>query len=137
VRRVQVLCSVIHSSAMKPVSWRSTSRHRTHQANLVAAALADAEPCDAPDRGDRRSKLTQHADWIASRLAQTSELTLGEVRDELAGRGVPVSYASVWRMVRRLGLWHKKRTIFATEQDRLDVAIARGIWRAAQGISSK
>lgn len=36
-------------------------------------------------------------------------------------------------MVRRLGLRHKKRTIFATEQDRLDVAIARDIWRAAQG----
>jgi len=78
--------------------------------------------------GDRRSKLTDQADWIAERLAQASELTLGEVRDELAGRGVAVSYASV----RRLGLRHKKRTIFATEQDRPDVAIARDIWRAAQ-----
>lgn len=54
------------------------------------------------------------------------------MRDELAGRGITVSYASVWRMVRRLGLRHKKRIIFAVEQDRLDVAIARDIWRAAQ-----
>ena len=61
-----------------------------------------------------------------------SELTLGEVRDDLAARGFVVSYASVWRTVRRLGLRHKKRTIFAAEQDRLDVAIARDIWRAAQ-----
>ena len=62
-----------------------------------------------PMGGDRRSKLTGQAGWIAARLAQSSELTLGEVRDELAGRGVAVSYASVWRMVRRLGLRHKKK----------------------------
>ena len=62
-----------------------------------------------PMGGDRRSKLLEQADWITARLAQTSELTLGEVRDELAGRGIVVSYASVWRMVRRLGLRHKKK----------------------------
>jgi len=62
-----------------------------------------------PMGGDRRSKLTEHASWIADRLAQACELTLGEVRDELAGRGISVSYASVWRMVRRLGLRHKKK----------------------------
>jgi transposase len=62
-----------------------------------------------PMGGDRRSKLIGEADWIAGRLAQASELTLGEVRDELAGRGVKASYASVWRTVRRLGLRHKKK----------------------------
>ncbi len=62
-----------------------------------------------PMGGARRSKLTEQADWIADRLAQASELTLGEVRDELAGRGISVSYTSVWRMVRRLGLRHKKK----------------------------
>lgn len=75
--------------------------YRRHQQTQSHAALAMG--------GDRRSKLTKHADWIAARLAQTSELTLGEVRDELAGRGISVSYASVWRMVRRLGLRHKKK----------------------------
>jgi transposase len=74
--------------------------YRRHQRVQSHAALAMG--------GDRRSKLTQHADWIAAQLAQTPELTLGEVRDELTGRGVVVSYASVWRMVRRLGLRHKK-----------------------------
>jgi transposase len=98
--------------------------HRRHQRTQSHAAR--------PTGGDRRSKLTEHADWIADRLARTSELTLGEVRDELAGRSIVGSYASVWRTVRRLGLRHKKRTIFATEQDRLDVTIARDIWRAAQ-----
>lgn len=62
-----------------------------------------------PMGGDRRSKLTEHAGWIAERLAQASELTLGEVRDDLARRGIMASYATVWRTVRRLGLRHKKK----------------------------
>jgi transposase len=62
-----------------------------------------------PMGGDRRSKLTAQADWIAKRLAEASELTLGEVRAELAKRDIKVSYTSVWRMVRRLGLRHKKK----------------------------
>lgn len=75
--------------------------YRRHQQGQSHAALAMG--------GDRRSKLMDQAGWIADRLAQASELTLGEVRDELAERGVTVSYASVWRMVRRLGLRHKKK----------------------------
>jgi transposase len=62
-----------------------------------------------PMGGDRRSKLSGEAVWIAERLAQSCALTLVEVREELAQRGVPVSYTSVWRMVRRLGLRHKKK----------------------------
>lgn len=62
-----------------------------------------------PMGGDRRSKLTEHADWIAQRLASAPELTLDEVQGDLARRGVLVSYASVWRTVKRLGLRHKKK----------------------------
>ena len=62
-----------------------------------------------PTGGDRRSKLIGEAGWIAERLAQTPELTLEEVRRDLAGRGSAVSYTSVWRTVRRLGLRHKKK----------------------------
>ena len=62
-----------------------------------------------PTGGDRRSKLLEQAGWIGERLAQTPELTLGEVRQDLARQGVCVSYASVWRTVRKLGLRHKKR----------------------------
>ena len=62
-----------------------------------------------PTGGDRRSKLTGEAGWIGERLAEMPELTLEEVRRDLAGRGVAVSYASVWRTVRRLGLRHKKK----------------------------
>lgn len=62
-----------------------------------------------PMGGDRRSKLLEQAGWISERLAGTPELTLGEVRSDLAERGIRVSYASVWRTVRKLGLRHKKK----------------------------
>jgi transposase len=62
-----------------------------------------------PTGGDRRSKLTEHAGWIVERLTETPELTLGEVREDLAQHGIEVSYASVWRTVRKLGLRHKKK----------------------------
>ncbi len=62
-----------------------------------------------PMGGDRRSKLGGEAGWISERLAQSCALTLVEVREELAERGVLVSYTSVWRTVRRLGLRHKKK----------------------------
>ena len=61
-----------------------------------------------PMGGDHRSKLTAEADWIAQRLAAVPELTLSDVREELSGRGTEVSYASVWRAVKKLGLRFKK-----------------------------
>ncbi|MEH3101734.1 helix-turn-helix domain-containing protein, partial [Sphingomonas adhaesiva] len=75
--------------------WRRYRRESSHAAR--------------PMGGDRRSKLLDQAGWIGERLAEVPELTLGEVRSELAGRGIEVSYASVWRTVRRLGLRHKKK----------------------------
>jgi len=44
---------------------------------------------------------------------------------------VAVGYATVWRTVHRLGPRFKK-TIYATEQDRPDVALARQLWAADQ-----
>ena len=86
----------------------STAGHwdRRYQRPKIAAAQ--------PMGGDRRSKPTQQGGWIAERLAQASELTPGEVRAELAERGIAVSYASVWRAVRRLGC--EKGTIFNTRK---------------------
>lgn len=42
--------------------------------------------------------------WIAERLAAVPELTLTDVRSDLAGHGTEVSYTSVWRTVKKLGL---------------------------------
>jgi transposase len=64
-----------------------------------------------PMGGDRRSKLTEAADWIAERLREAPDLTLTDIRRDLAERGLKVSYASVWRTVRRLGLRFKKNLV--------------------------
>ena len=61
-----------------------------------------------PMGGDHRSKLLTEATWIAERLARDPNMTLGDVRTELAERDITVSYASVWRTVKRLGLRLKK-----------------------------
>jgi len=61
-----------------------------------------------PMGGDHRSKLTAEEEWIAERLAAVPELTLTDVRSDLAGRGTEVSYTSVWRTVKKLGLRLKK-----------------------------
>jgi len=64
-----------------------------------------------PIGGDRRSKLREELGWISERLASVPDLTLAEVRHDLAARGVEVSYAGVQRTVRRLGLRFKKNDI--------------------------
>lgn len=43
-----------------------------------------------PRGGDRRSKRLEQAGWIGKRLAETPDLTLGEVRSALARRGIVV-----------------------------------------------
>ena len=76
--------------------------------------------------GDRRWKLAGEVQWIAQRLAAVPDLTLAEVRGDLAARGIEVSAvypgrlqgsrrAGVQRTVKRLGLRFKK-AIYATEQ---------------------
>ena len=61
--------------------------------------------------GDRRWKLSGELGWIAERLAAVPDLTLAEVRNDLAARGVVVSYAGVQRTVKRLGLRFKKNDL--------------------------
>ena len=61
--------------------------------------------------GDHRWKLAAEVGWVAERLAAAPELTLAEVRNELEGRGVLVSYSGVQRTVRRLGLRFKKNDL--------------------------
>jgi transposase len=61
--------------------------------------------------GDRRWKLSGELGWIAERLATVRDLTLAEVRNDLAARGVVVSYAGVQRTVKRLGLRFKKNDL--------------------------
>jgi len=54
-------------------------------------------------------KLCDHADWVRLRMAQDGDLTLDALCFELAGQGIDVHRSSVSRLLRRLGLSHKKK----------------------------
>jgi transposase len=75
-----------------------------------------------------RGKLSGLGGWVRARLAEKGDLTLDELRLELArAHGVEVHRASVGRWLHRLGLSHKKN-LLAAEQARSDVAQARRLW---------
>jgi len=63
-----------------------------------------------PMGGDRRSRLTgERRVWLLERVASEPDLTLEEVRDELAGRGLVVGYGTVWRFFEREEITLKKK----------------------------
>ena len=55
-------------------------------------------------------KLAAHAGFVRGRLEESGDLTLDELCIELAGRGVMVHRSNVGRLLRRLGLSHKKNS---------------------------
>jgi transposase len=81
--------------------------------------------------GHRKSVLDAHRAFIVERIAQTPHLTLRGLKDELAARGVTVSHNAVWLFLRREGLSFKK-SHFALEQGRADIARRRRRWRMWQ-----
>jgi transposase len=81
--------------------------------------------------GHRKPILVPHRAFIVERIRQVPHLTLHGLKDELAARGVKVSHNAVWTFLRREGLSFKK-TLFALEQGRADVARRRQRWRSMQ-----
>lgn len=66
-----------------------------------------------PLGGDRRSgRIEAHAPLILGLLERTPDITLSELRAELAEAGVPISIASLWRFFvrRRITLKKSRRT---------------------------
>ena len=59
--------------------------------------------------GHRRPVLETHEDWLRTRLASESHISLRQLQAELADRGIIVSYFAVWSTVHRLGLSFKKK----------------------------
>jgi len=82
--------------------------------------------------GHRKRALDPHRAFIVERIGQTPHLTLHGLKEELAARGVKVSHNAVWLFLRREGLGFKK-TLFALEQARADIARRRQRWRSWQG----
>lgn len=59
--------------------------------------------------GDRRSgRIEAHAELILGLVARTPDMTLTEMRAELAAAGVPVGIATLWRFFDRRRITLKK-----------------------------
>ncbi len=62
-----------------------------------------------PLGGDRRSARTEaHGASIRGAVARQPDLTLEEIRSELAGEGVTVGLGTLWRFFDRHGITRKK-----------------------------
>jgi len=61
-----------------------------------------------PMGGDHRSRLTEERAWLLERIAAVPDLTLEEIRAELAERGKPVGYGTVWRFFAAADISFKK-----------------------------
>jgi transposase len=70
--------------------------------------VGDANP--KRQGGDRRSaRIEAHAAVILYALERKSDITLADLRAELAGRGIGVSVAGLWRFFKRRRITLKKR----------------------------
>jgi putative transposase len=58
--------------------------------------------------GDHNSRLKGERVWLLRRVEEMPDLTLEEIRAELAGRGIQVGYGTVWRFFAAEGVSFKK-----------------------------
>ncbi len=78
--------------------------------------------------GGGHGKLAGETGWIEARVTAKGEIALDELVIELAEtHDIDVHRGTVWRVLRSLGLTHKKE-LQALEQKRKDVANLRHIW---------
>ena len=61
-----------------------------------------------PMGGDHSSRLKEQRGWLLARIEEAPDLTLEEIRAELAERGKPVGYGTVWRFFAAEGISFKK-----------------------------
>ena len=84
-------------SASSAIRWHALSR-----------TVGDATP--KPQGGDRRSgTIEAHAAVILGALERKPDITLADLRAELAGQGIGVSVAGLWRFFKRGRITLKKR----------------------------
>ena len=58
--------------------------------------------------GQKRRKLAGHEDWLHEEMASEPDITLGELRDRLAAKGIVISRQSINDTLRALGYRYKK-----------------------------
>ena len=91
--------------AAKRFGVSASSAIRWHAARATGG---DARP--KPQGGDRLSRRTEaHAELIHAVLAEVPDITLPELKHQLARQGAHVSVAALWRFCRRHNITRKKR----------------------------
>src|SRR3982750_217036 len=94
-------------------------------------ARAEGRRCAKPHAGGRTLGIDAAGEAILRALvSEWNDRTLDEYREQLAARtGRPrVSRPTLCRALRRFGLWRKKKTLRASEQDRADIQEERGVF---------
>ena len=74
----------------------------------VDAWRAEGRLKHRPMGGDHSSRLKDEREWLLQRVGEAADLTLEELRRELAGRGKVVGYGTVWRFFAAEGISFKK-----------------------------
>jgi transposase len=87
----------------------------------------DAGRAMAKPRGGSCSPLDEHATWLLARIEERPDLTLEEVVAAMGKRGIEGSRTAIRRFFERHEVSYKK-TLYASEQNRPDVARARRRW---------
>ena len=108
--RSRVLAAIDQGLSRRKAAERfgvsAASAIRWHAAR---AAGGDARP--KPQGGDRLSHRTEaHAELIHAALAEVPDITLPELKHQLARHGAHVSVAALWRFCRRHNISRKKTT---------------------------
>lgn len=74
----------------------------------VAQFAASGSVAPRPLGGDRRSKLKGHRDYILRRVEEVPDISLDELVQELAARGVSIHASNLSRFLSAHGLTYKK-----------------------------
>src|SRR5580700_2531211 len=100
--------------------------------NLVAAFRRRGSLAPKPSGGRRHAKLNAHRTFLLAQVAERADITMPELAAELAAAtGEKADPASLSRWLIRAG-YRFKKTLQASEQDRLDVKQAREEWTSVR-----
>lgn len=87
----------------------------------------------AKPSGGSSSPLEEHAEFLLAQIAEQPDMTLDEVVAAMRKRRIAGSRSAVWRFFARHNISFKK-TLYAEEQKRADVARVRRRWMREQGM---
>jgi transposase len=74
----------------------------------VARYLKTGTVVPAKQGGDRRSKLSGHEDYVVRRVLDVPDISLAELAEELAARGVSIHPSNLCRFLLSRGFTYKK-----------------------------